>query len=322
MSILAQAATDGQIKPLLEVVVPLVLVAWTLGALVAAWKFRIFTGEPLRSVEPRLAPDESLANYAMILLAGLCAWILIPAVYAAATDQRSMTRPATAPLITDPSELISLTAVASSAALLILLAGNFFFRRDGLSRIGLRLGQLVPAVPIGVLGIILIMPFIFWAGVVTMKLWELLGLRHEMKHEMLRILENTDDRGLAFLLVFSAGVLAPLYEEFLFRGHLQTLLVHLFARLRPERDVVMEPYATPNAALMRARGPSTAAKWMGIVLASLAFAVVHPWWTIPPIFFLSVCLGYAYERWNNLWVPIVLHALFNGISITISQYVP
>jgi membrane protease YdiL (CAAX protease family) len=258
----------------------------------------------------------------MILLAGLCAWILIPGVYAAATGDASTTQPTTAPLITEPSELITLTALASSVALVILLAGNALYRRDGLSRLGLRLRQLLPAIPIGVIGIILIMPFIFWAGVVTMKLWELLGFQHDTKHEMLRILENTDDRGLAWLLIFTAAVLAPLYEELLFRGHLQTLLVHLFTRLRPERDVVMEPYATPNAALMRPHGPSPAAKWTGIIVASLAFAVVHPWWTMPPIFFLSVCLGYSYERWNNLWIPIVLHALFNGISMMISQYVP
>ena len=323
MSILAQAATDQQQQTeQLSQVLALVLVVWTLLALAAVWKFRTSLMQPLRGGEPRLAHDESLANYAMILLAGLFAWILVPAVYGAATGRAAATQPATAPLVTDPSELVSLTAVVGFTSLLILLAGNVFFRRDGLGRLGLRRDQFLPAIRIGVIGIVLIMPLIFWTGVVTMKLWEMLGLEHETKHEMLRILTDTDDRGLARLLVFTAGALVPVYEELLFRGHLQTLLVQVFARLRPERDAVMEPYATPNAALMRPQGPSPAAKWMAIVVASLAFAVVHEWWTMPPIFLLSVCLGYAYERWNNLWVPIILHALFNALMMTISQFVP
>lgn len=326
MSILLAAASaapaDLQPQPLPTALV-LFLIAWTLVSLAAVWRLRIFSSEPLRrGREPRLGPEESPGNFAMILLAGLCAWILIPGMYGAATQRSPMTRPATAPLVSNPTELITLSAVASSAALLVLLAGNLFFRRDGLTRLGLRVRQLLPAIPIGAIGILLILPLIFWVGALTMVLWEMLGLQHDTKHEMLRILENTDDRGLARLLVFTAAVLAPLYEEVLFRGHLQTLLAHVFARLRPSRDDVMEPYATPNATLMRPQTPSPSAKWMAIITTSLAFAVVHPWWTTPPIFFLSLCLGYAYERWNNLWVPIVLHALFNALSMLVSQYVP
>ena len=43
------------------------------------------------------------------------------------------------------------------------------------------------------------------------------------------------------------------------------------------------------------------------------FAGVHQPWTLPPIFVLSVCLGLAYERTGNLWVPVVMHAAFNGL---------
>ena len=34
-----------------------------------------------------------------------------------------------------------------------------------------------------------------------------------------------------------------------------------------------------------------------------------------PIFVLSLCLGYAYERTRNLWVPIFMHAAFNASSV-------
>ena len=31
--------------------------------------------------------------------------------------------------------------------------------------------------------------------------------------------------------------------------------------------------------------------------------------------FLSLCLGYAYERTRNLWVSIIIHASFNAASV-------
>ena len=252
--------------------------------------------------------------------------------------------PATEP----PANLVARTlqAVESScAALVVLLAGNFLFRREGLTRLGVRVRGILPAVPLGLAGILFIMPLVTWVGALTIKLWEWLGLTHEPKHEMLKILQDTDDRALARLLIFTAAVIAPLYEEVLFRGHLQTLLVSIFGRFHDKPPVAhagaaragedgapvtepaapyepppVLPYRSPDAAVPRM--PSTSARWMAIVLTSLAFAVVHPWWTMPPIFFLSLCLGYTYERWGNLWVPIFIHAMFNAISMTVSQYVP
>jgi membrane protease YdiL (CAAX protease family) len=52
--------------------------------------------------------------------------------------------------------------------------------------------------------------------------------------------------------------------------------------------------------------------FIAIVGTSLVFTCVHPMWSWPPIFVLSVVLGFAYERTGNLWVPIAMHAVFNG----------
>jgi len=55
--------------------------------------------------------------------------------------------------------------------------------------------------------------------------------------------------------------------------------------------------------------------WVAIVVASIAFTLVHGHlWLMPPIFFLSLCLGVVYERTNNLWAPIFIHAAFNAAS--------
>ena len=49
----------------------------------------------------------------------------------------------------------------------------------------------------------------------------------------------------------------------------------------------------------------------------IIFAVIHPLWTAPIIFFLSLALGYVYERTGNLWAVILLHAIFNTVSTTL-----
>ena len=38
---------------------------------------------------------------------------------------------------------------------------------------------------------------------------------------------------------------------------------------------------------------------------------------MPPLFVLSMCIGYVYERTGKLWSSITLHALFNLTSVTV-----
>jgi membrane protease YdiL (CAAX protease family) len=55
--------------------------------------------------------------------------------------------------------------------------------------------------------------------------------------------------------------------------------------------------------------------WLAVFLTAALFAMVHPWWTWPEIFFLGISLGYVYERTGNLWMSITMHSLFNLTSI-------
>ena len=90
------------------------------------------------------------------------------------------------------------------------------------------------------------------------------------------------------LIAFSAIIMAPWFEEVLFRGLLQSML-------------------------RRFIGP-----WPAILIASAIFAMFHAqpqhW---PPLFALSVALGYNYERCGRLWPAILIHMLFNGVNIII-----
>ena len=85
-------------------------------------------------------------------------------------------------------------------------------------------------------------------------------------------------------LIFVAAVLTPLVEEPLFRGLLQGWL-----RRR-----------------VRARA--------AVPLAALIFAVAHGVPAIMPwLFVVGVILGTGYERAECLWVPILVHGLYNAV---------
>jgi membrane protease YdiL (CAAX protease family) len=105
------------------------------------------------------------------------------------------------------------------------------------------------------------------------------------------------------MVVASAVLFAPVYEELLFRGHLQTLLVYSLLKLLKPSHVAAER-------------PGAAVRWVAIFITSIFFTMVHrELWMMPPIFLLSICLGYAYERTGNLWVPMLLHAAFNAANV-------
>lgn len=89
------------------------------------------------------------------------------------------------------------------------------------------------------------------------------------------------------VIAFSAIIGAPLAEEVLFRGLLQSCL-------RKYMDV-----------------------WPAILVSSVIFAVIH--FSVPdsvlPLILLSLGLGWLYESTGRLVAPILLHALFNTMSI-------
>jgi len=86
------------------------------------------------------------------------------------------------------------------------------------------------------------------------------------------------------LLWLVAGVLAPVFEELLFRGLLQSWF----------------------------RSASGTA-WLAICTCGLLFGAIHAqqWQNVPALMALGIALGYAYERSGSLTLAIVFHCLFN-----------
>ncbi len=88
--------------------------------------------------------------------------------------------------------------------------------------------------------------------------------------------------------IISALVLAPIVEELLFRGLLQPALTRWWR-----------------------------SQWLAILVSGCAFGLLHypVFYTVPPLAFFGVVLGYLYARTRSLTLVILLHAVFNGKTI-------
>lgn len=95
--------------------------------------------------------------------------------------------------------------------------------------------------------------------------------------------------------IIGAVLFAPIGEELLFRGILQTGFHKIFP----------------------ARHHSLYHRWASIVCVATLFGLMH-WGTpqnVPALIVLGVLLGYLYERTGSLLAPIYLHMLFNSKSV-------
>jgi membrane protease YdiL (CAAX protease family) len=227
----------------------------------------------------RLQAEESSRPLVMAIGGGLAVWAFVSSAAVMLVKRRPI---ADSDLVL--GDLIG--RIAAIATMLFLVAKP--------RRMGISLGQIPMGLFKAMLGLVVVVPLMMLSLVLTESLWQLLHYDGTHIHEALQMLgSDTDFRQRAPLLI-SIVIAAPISEELFFRGCVQTLLGHWL-------------------------GPPSAAKarWLAIVLTSILFAMVHPWWSWPPIFVLAVCLGYAYERTGNLWTSIALHAAFNAAEVTI-----
>ncbi len=107
------------------------------------------------------------------------------------------------------------------------------------------------------------------------------------RHEMLKMLLLYRQLPVRLSMITFMVVIAPIFEEMLFRGLFQTLI--------------------------RRFVPSV---WASIVISSVLFATAHQNFTHwPALFVLALCLGYSYEKSGSLFRPIFIHALFNATNV-------
>jgi len=163
----------------------------------------------------------------------------------------------------------------------------------GLRRIGLTPSRPLKELGAGVSAFLAAMPLVLGSSALFLLLSRLFDMDvPKVAHDLLRKLLSSPDQVAVALMVVSAVVLAPLLEEVIFRGLVQT-------------------------ALLSWAGPQH--RWSVVLIAAALFALVHgdvaTWHVLPGLFILGLILGWLYEKHGSLLPGVVLHALFNLANI-------
>jgi membrane protease YdiL (CAAX protease family) len=187
---------------------------------------------------------------------------------------------------------IALVATALAMGATCALIGWFALRLDpdGLRSLGLRPGGNGRAVAAGLTSYVLTLPAVLGLGLAWPWLMELLELTYEPQAVAVGML---DLHGPELLLgIVLAVVVIPLFEETVFRGFLQPLLVQNLGD----------------------RG--------GVAATSFVFGLLHGTSSLLPIFGLSLVLGAIMLRTQRLAAPWAVHALHNGLMLALLLLYP
>ena len=255
----------------------------------------------------RVAPGRSALPLLGVMFGAIGVYFFAFSLYSTLKYPHADTQPTTPPQFSSADQAV-LSTVPPLLALAALLAGDAVVRESTGHSLGLARRGSRPGLLIGVAAGLVILPPLYLLSALTEVIYQRVHYQHPSEHPLLRVLGERPSAAVTTAIIVGACLIAPPFEELLFRGHLQTLLVQMFRRLRSAA-----PAAEPGMVEHQAAWPA----WLGIVLTSAMFALVHPAWSQPVIFALALCLGYAYERTANLWVPIAMHMTFNAVSTLI-----
>ncbi|PKN43933.1 MAG: hypothetical protein CVU59_12970, partial [Deltaproteobacteria bacterium HGW-Deltaproteobacteria-17] len=142
-------------------------------------------------------------------------------------------------------------------------------------------------------------------------------------HETLRTLTASGRDAAWWFAVIAVVVGAPLAEEFVYRGCLQSALERLSTARRESA------WRRQGAGAGESRAWAGGAggwwgwwEWWPIALTSLIFAAAHVGVAAPQalvtLFALSLAFGAAYRRTGRLVTPVVMHGLFNALNIALA----
>ncbi len=116
-------------------------------------------------------------------------------------------------------------------------------------------------------------------------------------HETLALLATGDMTGWWLAMVGLVIIAAPLFEEIMYRGGLQSAI---------------RGFGLPG--------------WPAVLLTSAIFTLMHlhvaDVHALPTLFTLSVAMGWMYERTGRLTAPIVMHIAFNAANVALALTIP
>lgn len=181
------------------------------------------------------------------------------------------------------------TVVAFGAGVAVVFATAVRFDPDGWRSVGMWRGRHGSASIAGVLAYVLLLPALLGVAMVWTYALELFGQPVEAQAVVQAFAQMPRER--MPLAIVLAVIVQPLFEEILFRGFLQPLLVQ---NVREKA---------------------------GIALTSFVFAALHGPTVFLPIFALSLLLGAVMLRTQRLAAVFAIHALHNGLQIALLPFV-
>ena len=220
----------------------------------------------------------------------------------------------------------------AALGVVVLLLRELRPRHAGLRPIGLAAGGIPVAVAGGAAALFVVFPLVLLASRAVEAAYRLLHAKTK-PHPVLEMMGADHNWAVTALGILTAVVIAPLAEEAVFRGVMQTMLAQLFtwggeqlgltASADPWPDTVAVPVPPGDgpavlAPLMPWRRTPAAARWAAVIVTSVLFAAVHANVAfLLPLFVLSLGLGFVYERSGNLWMNTATHALFNAAQLVL-----
>jgi membrane protease YdiL (CAAX protease family) len=182
----------------------------------------------------------------------------------------------------------------------------------------------------GAIAFCLVFPIVLAVGWIAARIASALAGRapDPMAHETLKQIADPSSvigPGALWWWITVAGVTvgAPLAEELVYRGFLQTSLRRMLAgpaSSRPDLRLATEHAAPPP------RSPSTMRCWIPVLVVASVFTLMHAAVVSPhalvTLFVLALGFGIAYERTGRLVVPIVMHILFNAANVVLAFAMP
>lgn len=164
----------------------------------------------------------------------------------------------------------------------------------GLRKLGVTWDRPVKHALMGILGVVACYPVLTFVGVGLHAISKALEIDSPtIGHDLLRVVRDLGWGPERVLLISFAVIGAPVAEEIIFRGMVQTSLGQTIGWQR---------------------------RWTSIVLASVLFSLIHfgvPWQSLVALFLISLVFGYLYERTGSLLTPIVAHVVFNAVNIAL-----
>ena len=187
------------------------------------------------------------------------------------------------------TQMLIVGALFSLLLLFIVVSFLLLRARNPLDLFGLQGVPLSSNLKAASIGLVAALPLVYFIHSLCLVL---LGAYAEPQ-PLIQFLTRNPSLEDRLLLIGTALVIAPIAEELIFRGY-------IFGVLR--RYV---------------------GKWWALLISAMVFAAIHA--HIPSLaglFALAITLTLVYEGTGSLWAPILMHSLFNAITVVFTLVWP